>query len=399
MNNLTPRTWNSLLNNNDMDSLWRALNRLVSVHPLVRSAQRNRNSPTNPTPLFSVRDLTQDLYVTLLEKDRFGHYQDNSLTDAEIEREIFQIELTNLLVGQLRRQRPENYRIVRRINQILETSPCFRRFDIFTRRKGSASLRPARDFFGLSEWEDDKPVKDGGVFQEYIAEIPVRMRNRRLVGCRGEAQVIITTSDLTVLLTEILKAINSPVALNTLRTLTLSKLPVYDLTVTAIDEEPDEHGSAQSRHNALTAREATPEQISLRLEQETLARHAARDFLDRLRSLARFQHQRTERYWRILWHSYFDPSEPSQLSIAEKVGLSDSSVSDYRRRIESELSKLGFAQEQVSTFADELDKLLRIRLSVNERNDLLSIPTGPSGEGWLPCNYPSMALDARTPVV
>lgn len=395
MNNLTPRTWNSLLINNDMDSLWRALNRLVSAHPLVRSAQRNRNSSTSPTPLFSVRDLTQDLYVTLLEKDRFDHYRVNSLTDTEIEREIFQIELTNLLVGRLRRQRPENYRIVRRINQVLETSPHFRRFDIFTRKKESSGLRPARNFFGLREWADDKAVKDSGTFQDLIREVPARMRNRRLVGCRGEAQVIITTSDLAILLMEILEAIDSPVALNTLRTLTLSKLPVYDLTVTAIEEEADEDGHPRSRHDGLNALDANPEQMFLRYEQEHLARCAARDFLERLGSLAHFQQQRTERYWRILWHCYFDPSEPSQLSIAEKVGLSDSSVSDYRRRIENELRKLGFAPEQLRYFAEELDEQLQRRLEVSNRAEILS---SPSTENWVPYGYPAANLTAAYPV-
>ena len=63
---------------------------------------------------------------------------------------------------------------------------------------------------------------------------------------------------------------------------------------------------------------------------------------------------------------FFDPDEPSQLEIAEMVGLSDSSVSDYRRRIEAEMRKLDFAPDQLSWFAEELDEQLRWRLSLPE---------------------------------
>src|SRR5919201_1488956 len=124
----TSKSWKSLLENNDANSLWKALYRLVSAHPLVRSAQRSQNGPTHPTPLFSLGDLTQDLYLLLLEKSRFTHYLKCRMTDTEIEREIFQIELTNLLIGRLRRRRPENYRIVRRVSKVLEAGPPFRLF-------------------------------------------------------------------------------------------------------------------------------------------------------------------------------------------------------------------------------------------------------------------------------
>src|ERR1041384_5561362 len=56
------KSWKSLLENHDDASLWQSLHRLVSVHPLVRSAQRSMHGPTHPTPLFSLNDLTQDLY-------------------------------------------------------------------------------------------------------------------------------------------------------------------------------------------------------------------------------------------------------------------------------------------------------------------------------------------------
>ncbi len=52
-------------------------------------------------------DLTQELFVTLLSKSRFQHYLDSEMTDAEIECEVSQIELTNLLTAELRKRHPE----------------------------------------------------------------------------------------------------------------------------------------------------------------------------------------------------------------------------------------------------------------------------------------------------
>ena len=48
------------------------------------------------------------------------------------------------------------------------------------------------------------------------------------------------------------------------------------------------------------------------------------------------------------------------------VGISDSSVSDYRRKIEVEMRSLNFSPEQLSSFAEELDEQLRWRLSLPE---------------------------------
>ncbi|MFN7949244.1 MAG: hypothetical protein U0Z53_28070 [Blastocatellia bacterium] len=401
MKALTPKTWTSLLKNNDAALLWQALNRLVTAHPLVRSAQRNQNNPANPAPLFSTRDLTQDLYVTLLEKSRFDHYLSSRMSDAEIEREIFQIELTNLLIGRLRRQRPENYRIIRRINQVLESSPHFRVYEPNGQRSRNSHYRhPTSLFYGLTEWPDDKRIRDSGTFQELITEVAARLRNRRLVGCRGEAQVIITSQELTELMVEIFTAIDSPASLNTLRSLALSKLPVYDVAMTTIEDDgSNDDGQPRGRFHALASAEASPEQITLREEQAALARRAARDFLDRLSRLTRSHDQRTERFWRVLWHCYFDPAEPSQLSIAEMVGISDSSVSDYRRRIESEMRKLGFEPEQLRYFAEELDEQLRLRLKqISKRREQLRAEKA-ARPVWPAYSFNSLASIEGLPVV
>jgi hypothetical protein len=352
--------WKSRIENSDAHSLWRSLHRLVSAHPLARAALGYSHSSVHHTPSSSLMDLTQDLYLLLLQKGRFNHYIISQMTDAEIEREIFQIELTNLLIGNLRRRRPENYRIARRVSGVLENDPRFRQFK---QREGrSARYRQAAEaVYGLSGWSDNKAVKDYGAFIDLINHVPIRMRNQRRVGCNGDTQVIISNQALVELLVEIFEAIDSPAPLRALRRLALSKLPVCDPEMTSIDDEVNEEWQG-TNYDWIATSEAGPEQIALMKEQEREARRAATEFLNRLGLVVRSNPRRTERLWRVLWHCFLDPDEPTQLEIADMVGLSDSSVSDYRRKIETELRKLNFTPEQVRAFAEELDEQLKWQL-------------------------------------
>ncbi|HKX32573.1 MAG TPA: hypothetical protein VJ302_33110 [Blastocatellia bacterium] len=358
--------WKTRIETGDAQALWQSLHRLVSVHPLVRSALRSQQFSSAATPFFSVRDLTQDLYLLLLQKGRFEHYFSAEMTDVEIEREIFQIELTNLLIGHLRRNRPENYRMVRRISGVLESDP---RFSLFKRREGQTSRyrQAAEAVYGLREWAEEKALKDCGTFGELIAGISMRMRNRKRAGCTGEAQVIVTNQELTELLVEIFEAIDSPAPLRVLRQLALSKLPVSDPSITAIEDDADDEQPGYSVYQSIPSSEPSPEQVVLRREREAQIRCVAARFLDQLRLLVRSNPRRTERLWRVLWHCFFDPEEPSQLEIAEMIGISDSSVSDYRRKLEAEMRKLGLALEHLRCFAEELEEQLRSCLSISDR--------------------------------
>jgi len=382
--------WKTRIENSDAQSLWRSLHRLVSAHPLVRSALGHSRSSAHHTPSSSLSDLTQDLYLLLLQKGRFNHYIVSQMSDAEIEREIFQIELTNLLIGNLRRRRPENYRIARRVSGVLENDPRFRQF----RQRGGQNARyrqAAGAVYGLGGWSDNKTVKDSGTFIDLIDHVPMRLRNRRRAGCTGDAQVIVSNQDLVELLVEIFEAIDSPAPLRVLRQLALSKLPVCDPEMTSVDDEVNEERQGRN-YDWIASSEASPEQIALMKEQEREARRAAPEFLNHLSLLVRSNPQRTERLWRVLWHCFLDPDEPSQLEIAEIVGLSDSSVSDYRRKIEAELRKLNFTPEQVRSFAEELDEQLRWRLSLlEERNNEEELDASPL---WARCDLSSlMRLD------
>ncbi len=347
----------------DAQALLNALQRLVSVHPLVRSTLSSQQSSATSSPIFSTQDLAQDLYLLLLEKGRFTHYLESQMTDTEIEREIFQIELTNFLIGRLRSRRPENYRIVRRVSGVLESEA---RFKVFHKKNGQTGrYRQAADVvYGLCEWADGKPMRDSGTFTDLIAHLPMRARNLRRVGCRGEAQVIVTNQELTELMVEILRAVDSPAPLRVLRQLALTKLPVYDAEIGSLDDEVNEERQQRRYATALVSTDSTPEQLALARENERQARRTAHDFLNGLLHATRSNWLRTERLWRVLWHCFFDPTEPSQLLIADLVGISDSSVSDYRRKLETEMRKLKLTADQVRHFTEELREQLHWRLSL-----------------------------------
>ena len=120
--------WVESLRSSDVNRLWAELHRIVSNHPLVR-ASRSAGLLIEEGATSAHTDLTQELFVQLLTKARFQHYLDTNMTDAEIECEIGQIELTNLLTAELRKRHPESYRLARRISTLIQSSANFRRFD------------------------------------------------------------------------------------------------------------------------------------------------------------------------------------------------------------------------------------------------------------------------------
>jgi hypothetical protein len=120
--------WVESLRSSDVNRLWSDLHRIVSHHPLVR-ASRSAGLLVEEGTSAAYTDLTQELFVQLLSKNRFEHYLETEMTDYEIECEISQIELTNLLTAELRKRHPESYRLARRISTLIQSSPNFRRFD------------------------------------------------------------------------------------------------------------------------------------------------------------------------------------------------------------------------------------------------------------------------------
>src|SRR5436309_6129180 len=143
--------WVESLQTSDVNRLWAELHRIVSNHPLVR-ASRSAGLVIEEGATSAYTDLTQELFVQLLTKSRFQHYLDTEMTDAEIEAEISQIELTNMLTAELRKRYPESYRLARRISTLIQTGSQFKRFDNIGNPEQHRRL--ADRLYGLADWSD-----------------------------------------------------------------------------------------------------------------------------------------------------------------------------------------------------------------------------------------------------
>jgi hypothetical protein len=327
--------WVETLRRSDVSRLWTELQRLVANHPLVRASYSAGLLVEEGDRGSAYLDLTQELFVTLLSKSRFQHYLDSEMTDAEIECEVSQIELTNLLTAELRKRHPESYRLARRISTIIQSSANFRRVD-----SGAGEDEPHRRLvdrvYGLREWRADKQRRAQPELEERAHMIPVRQRDTRMVGCTGDAQIIISNSDLEDLIVSVLEACDSPVDVRTLRSLVMSRLPVMDIYLVPIGGGDDDEGRS---FEPVDAGE-NPEQSLLRRESEDEAATFVDEFLRGLHAAVRGKSKQYDRMLGVLWYCYLSPAHITQLEAAARLNVSDSLVSDYRRRIEQQLRAL-----------------------------------------------------------
>ena len=172
-------------------------------------------------------DLTQELFVALLSKDRFQHYIDTAMSDAEIEAEISQIELTNMLTAELRKRYPESYRLARRVSTLIQTSAAFKRFDNINNPE--VHRRLADRLYGLADWTYEKTRRDVQEMDERVKAVSFLGRDTRMVGCTGDAQIVISNPELEKLIIRVFKAIDSPVDVRSLRSFVMSRLPIMDI--------------------------------------------------------------------------------------------------------------------------------------------------------------------------
>ena len=360
--NARDRRWVESLRNSDVNGLWAGLHRVVSNHPLVR-ASRGADLLIEEGAMSAYTDLTQELFVQLLTKSRFQHYLDTSMTDAEIECEIGQIELTNLLTAELRKRHPESYRMARRISTLIQSSANFRRFD----RNDTGEQQHRRltnRVYGLSEWPDTKRGRGSHEMEQRAHMVPVRQRDTRMVGCTGDSQIVISNSDLEDLIVSILDAIDSPADVRTLRNLVMSRLTVMDIYLVPLGS--DEGDSDGPYFDPADVRE-NPEERLLRYEAEREAASAVDRFLKNLHRNVRGKIKQYHRMLDVLWHCYLSPVHARQLEVAAKLGVSDSSVSDYRRRIERELRALSLTDlEHARTFELVLRERVRTLMVVGD---------------------------------
>ncbi|MGI9106242.1 MAG: hypothetical protein ACR2G4_08350 [Pyrinomonadaceae bacterium] len=357
--------WVDSLHRSDVSRLWTELHRIVCSHPLVRASHSAGLLVEGAERGNAYVDLTQELFVTLLSKARFQHYLETEMTDAEIECEISQIELTNLLTAELRKRHPESYRLARRISTIIQSSANFRRFD---GGSGSVADEPHRRLadrvYGLSEWADSKPRRGGQELEQRIQMIPMRQRDTRMVGCTGDSQIIISNSDLEDLIICILEAGDAPVDVRSLRSLVMSRLPVMDIYLVPLGGGDDDESG---RTFEPVDGSENPEQGLLRRESEQEAGSYVDRFLRGLHTSVRGKTKQYDRMLGVLWHCYLSADHVTQLEAAARLGVSDSLVSDYRRRIEQELRALAFGEiEEARRFETSLRERIRALVLVGD---------------------------------
>jgi hypothetical protein len=172
--------------------------------------------------------------------------------------------------------------------------------------------------------------------------IPVRQRDTRMVGCTGDSQIVISNADLEDLIVSVLDAVDSPVDVRTLRSLVMSRLPVMDIYLVPLDGDDSDSENGNS-YEPVDRRE-NPEQGLLRRESEREAAGFVEQFLASLNEAVRGKVKQYNRIIGVLWHCYLSPDHSTQLEVAAVLGVSDSLVSDYRRRIEQELRALSFTE-------------------------------------------------------
>ena len=345
--------WVNSLRRSDVNQLWTDLHRIVCYHPLVR-ASRSAGLLVEEGAQNAYTDLTQELFVLLLSKGRFQHYLDTAMTDSEIECEIGQIELTNLLTAELRKRHPESYRLARRISTLIQSSANFRRFDT-SGMDDEPHRRLVDRVYGLSEWPTGKLKRENHELEQRVQMIPMRQRDTRMVGCTGDAQVVISNSDLEDLIISVLEAADSPIDVRTLRSLVMSRLPVMDIYLVPLGGDDNEEGGMQ--FEPVDGCD-NPEQGLLRRESERAAAGFVDQFLRGLHESVRGKVKQYNRMLGVLWHCYLSPDHSTQLEVAATLGVSDSLVSDYRRRIEQELRALSFS---------EIEEARRFEMSLRER--------------------------------
>jgi hypothetical protein len=332
--------WVESLRSSDVNRLWTDLHRIVSHHPLVR-ASRSAGLLVEEGAGAAYTDLTQELFVQLLSKNRFEHYLETEMTDYEIECEISQIELTNLLTAELRKRHPESYRLARRISTLIQSSPNFRRFDT-SGIDDEPHRRLADRVYGLSEWRDDKSRRGSHDVELRVQIIAVRQRDTRMVGCTGDSQIVISNADLEDLIVSVLDAVDSPVDVRTLRSLVMSRLPVMDIYLVPLDGDDSDNENSNS-YEPVDKRE-NPEEGLMRRESEREAAGFVEQFLASLNEAVRGKVKQYNRIIGVLWYCYLSSEHSTQLEVAAVLGVSDSLVSDYRRRIEQELRALSFTE-------------------------------------------------------
>ncbi|MCY7376321.1 MAG: hypothetical protein LH472_10170 [Pyrinomonadaceae bacterium] len=331
--------WNESLKTSDVNQIWAELHRIVGSHPLVRASKR-AGFLVEEGKHNAYTDLTQELFVALLGKERFQHYLDTGMSDAEIEAEISQIELTNMLTAELRKRYPESYRLARRVSTLIQTSKTFKRYDNLN--NPDIHRRLADRLYGLADWKNEKSRRNVQEMEGRVKTVSFMSRDTRMVGCTGDAQIVISNVELEKLIIKVFKAIDSPVDVRSLRSFVMSRLPIMDIYLVPGGGAAQDGGEDDRMEFDFADHRETPEENVLRREAELSAVNFVDNFLQNLNKSVRGKEKQYNRMISVLWHCYLISDSGTQLEVADMLGVSDSLVSDYRKRIESNLQQLSF---------------------------------------------------------
>jgi hypothetical protein len=163
----------------------------------------------------------------------------------------------------------------------------------------------------------------------------------------------------------VLEAGDAPVDVRTLRSLVMSRLPVMDIYLVPLNggDDGDEHSHQYEPVDECD----TPEEGLLRRESEQEAAGYVDRFLKGLQTAVRGKAKQYNRMLGVLWHCYLSQDHGTQLEVAATLGVSDSLVSDYRRRIEQELRALAFSEiEEARRFEMALRDRVRVLVGDQE---------------------------------
>ncbi len=314
--------WNEILSKADARRIWNELCRVVNLHPLVRKAQNA--GLLSEQEKCTIR-LAQELFVALLKKDRFRYYLNNKMSDSEIEAELNQVELANILTTELKKNYPESYRLARRITTLIKTSSAFKKFQ---RNEKSEA-------YGLAEWSDEKEICNYQKAKERIRAASLYKRNITKLGYTNDFESAISNNELEKLIIRVLKAIDSPMDIRSLRSLVMSCLPVIDISLVPISE--DEEIENKTEINEIPESEQT-------VDKEETVSQKVEEFIKNLNQVVNGKIKQ-HRKIKIFWHCYLSDARMTQEEIARVLGVSESLVLDYCSQVESILRKLSFAND------------------------------------------------------
>ncbi|MEW6127525.1 MAG: hypothetical protein AB1757_10860 [Acidobacteriota bacterium] len=358
--------WIQLIDNGDAELIWTKLYHIVSKHSAIRSLQVSRDlSGVNLKETYS--DLTQDLYLKLQEKDRWRFYVEEGYTHEKIEHELYDIEIPNLVSRLLRKRFPESYRIARRISNLLMTKKEFRCFSRPRQlasapcqfNKAISSTKMVLQVYGLAEWPANKPLKQSQDMVELIKEVAFRMRDTRRAGRGSSSQIVISNAELTGLLVEIFRTIDSPADVRTMRSLAQSKLAIDDSQIISMDE-PIETPNAQPEPIKISIIDdkPTPEEVIIEKECAERMNSLADTILDQCLEEVRNKPQRFRKLIEVAWHCYFNQASLSQTTVAKQLNISDSLVSHYRKIFDRVIRSYDIALDECLYLNNALDKRL-----------------------------------------